>query len=102
MCIRDRAVAGAKRYGRLSRRTSWKDKGRRYRFQRGQYPESSLPEMQYNTDSNVLRPHGLFFQQDNHFQVNHAEQAQEIMKPQTGEGLSREQATYDMLEKHLG
>ena len=31
-----------------------------------------------------------------------AEQAQEIMKPQTGEGLSREQATYDMLEKHLG
>ena len=30
------------------------------------------------------------------------EQVKEIMTPKTEEGVSREQATYDMLEKHLG
>lgn len=30
------------------------------------------------------------------------EQVKEIMNPKTEEGVSREQATYDMLEKHLG
>lgn len=30
------------------------------------------------------------------------EQVEEIMNPKTEEGVSREQATYDMLEKHLG
>lgn len=30
------------------------------------------------------------------------EQVKEIMNPQTEEDVSREQATYDMLEKYLG
>lgn len=48
------------------------------------------------------RPYGVTVQMVEQINRLTAEQAQEIMKPQTGEGLSREQATYDMLEKHLG
>ena len=78
-----------------------------YEAAQGKFPDTFLAKKYLITHlskkfSNAADPTAFTVQMVEQINRLTAEQAQEIMKPQTGEGLSREQATYDMLEKHLG
>ena len=78
-----------------------------YEAAQGKFPDTFLAKKYLITHlskkfSNAADPTAFTVQMVEQINRRTAEQAQEIMKPQTGEGLSREQATYDMLEKHLG
>ena len=78
-----------------------------YEAAQGKFPDTFLAKKHLITHlskkfSNAADPTAFTVQMVEQINRLTAEQAQEIMKPQTGEGLSREQATYDMLEKHLG
>lgn len=78
-----------------------------YEAAQGKFPDTFLAKKYLITHlskkfSNAADPTAFTVQMVEKINRLTAEQAQEIMKPQTGEGLSREQATYDMLEKHLG
>ena len=78
-----------------------------YEAPQGKFPDTFLAKKYLITHlskkfSNAADPTAFTVQMVEQINRLTAEQAQEIMKPQTGEGLSREQATYDMLEKHLG
>ena len=78
-----------------------------YEAAQGKFPDTFLAKKYLITHlskkfSNAADPTAVTVQMVEQINRLTAEQAQEIMKPQTGEGLSREQATYDMLEKHLG
>lgn len=78
-----------------------------YEAAQGKFPDMFLAKKYLITHlskkfSNAADPTAFTVQMVEQINRLTAEQAQEIMKPQTGEGLSREQATYDMLEKHLG
>lgn len=77
-----------------------------YEAAQGKFPDTFLAKKYLITHlakkfSNAADPTAFTVQMVEKINRLTAEQAQEIMKPQTGEGLSREQATYDMLEKHL-
>lgn len=78
-----------------------------YEAAQGKFPDTFLAKKYLITHlskkfSNAADPTAFTVQMVEQINRLTAAQAQEIMKPQTGEGLSREQATYDMLEKHLG
>lgn len=78
-----------------------------YEAAQGKFPDTFLAKKYLITHlskkfSNAADPTAFTVQMVEQINRLTAEQAQEIMKPQTREGLSREQATYDMLEKHLG
>lgn len=78
-----------------------------YEAAQGKFPDTFLAKKYLITHlskkfSNAADPTAFTVQMVEQINRLTVEQAQEIMKPQTGEGLSREQATYDMLEKHLG
>ena len=78
-----------------------------YEAAQGKFPDTFLAKKYLITHlskkfSNAADPTAFTVQMVEQINRLTAEQAQEIMKPQTGERLSREQATYDMLEKHLG
>ena len=78
-----------------------------YEAAQGKFPDTFLAKKYLITHlskkfSNAADPTAFTVQMVEQINRLTSEQAQEIMKPQTGEGLSREQATYDMLEKHLG
>lgn len=78
-----------------------------YEAAQGKFPDTFLAKKYLITHlskkfSNAADPTAFTVQMVEQINRLTAEQAQEIMKPQAGEGLSREQATYDMLEKHLG
>lgn len=78
-----------------------------YEAAQGKFPDAFLAKKYLITHlikkfSHAANPVHFSRQMEENLRNLTAEQAQEIMKPQTGEGLSREQATYDMLEKHLG
>ena len=78
-----------------------------YEAAQGKFPDTFLAKKYLITHlskkfSNAADPTAFTVQMVEQINRLTAEQAQEIMKPQTGEGLARGQATYDMLEKHLG
>lgn len=78
-----------------------------YEAAQGKFPDTFLAKKYLITHlskkfSNAADPTAFTVQMVEQINQLTAEQAQEIMKPQIGEGLSREQSTYDMLEKHLG
>lgn len=78
-----------------------------YEAAQGKFPDTFLAKKYVITHlskkfSNAADPTAFTVQMVEQINRLTAEQAQEIMKPQTGEGQTREQATYDMLEKYLG